>query len=269
MTKKNKMRRTEIDGTANHLFAQKTNSTTRKQKKRVSNVRVFISILLFFFPRSLFCRIHSFRCSGGIARSKTQPKEAKKKTETNKQNHFSNHVLGAHTLAQIEIQFGRIENACSHCEESYQTNRIRSTNCRARANIKFDFFKLKNKLHDERKRCTKEATRKKKSESREENAESIAESNRETDLQSRKRRHDSFNADNFFSLAPSSSSTTFFSVHFPVASLSLALFVSVYACILNGFKHFQFAVGFAPHVKWNVEIFISRFFLSSSSSHLI
>lgn len=117
------------------------------------------SFRFFCFFSSLFCRIHSFRCSGGIAHSRTQPKDTNERT-----NRISFRTMcWALTLSlRIEIQFRRIEDACSRREESYQTKRIRSTNCRARANIKFDFVKLKNKLHDGRKRCTKEAVKKSK-----------------------------------------------------------------------------------------------------------
>lgn len=136
---KKKMRWTEIDGTANHLFAQKTNLTTRK--KRVSDVRVFILFFFFCYFFSFLILSHSFISLQwrNCALENTTERKRNEQTKSffqpcagRSNSHPNRNSISAH--------WKRLH---SHREESYQTKRIRSTNCRARANIKFDFLNWK------------------------------------------------------------------------------------------------------------------------------
>lgn len=242
-----------------------------KNKINETKIKRVFAVLVFAFDSFVFLSAlsHSFirRCSGAIARARfsmKQKKRMKKKRNELTKSFFqpcagARRSLRSHTN-RIEIQFRRIGNAYSRHTASYQSKRIRSTNCRARANTKCDFFlnwKINytmNEIAAARMKREKNARQKTKNRMR-----------NQIDKQTCKAVSGDTIVSTRILFCVMASSSSLLVCLFPSAlSLSLCLSpslrMSVCAWILNGFKHFQFAVEFAPHVNWNVEIFISRCF---------
>lgn len=218
-----------------------------KNKINETKIKRVFAVLVFAFDSFVFLSAlsHSFirRCSGAIARARFSMKQKKKNEKKEKRTHkiifptmcwCSALTALAHKSNRNSISAHRKRLQSPHGVLSIETNSIYKLSCAREHKMRF-FFKLKNKLHDERNCCSENEKRKKRTPK---NEKPNAESNRQTDLQSRKRRHDSFNADTFlcygFVLVVARLSLPFRSL-----SVSLSLAESPNECVCVNIKWLQ------------------------------